>query len=99
MSSRQYYWRQLKDMKGSVDVATLDETGLGAYLVVCSLCLVRAHTRTGNPVAISGYLGKGDVFDRAIGKFAVVYADQTKRDHQALVKAIDNGQITAETGI
>jgi len=99
MSTRQYYWRQLKDMKGSVDVATLDETGLGAYLAVCSLCLARAHARTGDPVAISSYLGKSDSFDQAMGKFAVAYADQTERDHQALVDAIQKRQIAAQTGI
>jgi len=99
MSTRQYYWRQLKDMKGSVDVTTLDERGLGAYLAVCSLCLARAHARTGDPVAITGYLGNGDVFDQAISKFAFAYADQTERDHQALVEAIENGQISSETGI
>jgi len=98
-STRQYYWRQLKDMKGSVDVATLDDRGLGAYLAVCSLCLARAHARTGDPIAITGYLGKGDVFDRAIGKFAVAYADQTEQDYQLLVDAVNRGQVVAQTGI
>jgi uncharacterized protein (DUF2252 family) len=95
----QYYWRQLKDMKGSVDVETLDKTGLGTYLGICSLSLARAHARTSNPAAIDGYLGKSDTFDRAIGKFAVVYADQTERDHQTLVAAVKTGRIVTETGI
>jgi uncharacterized protein (DUF2252 family) len=90
-TTRHFYWRQLKDMKGSVDVSTLDERGLGAYLAVCSLCLARAHGRTGDPVAITGYLGKGDVFDQAIGKFAVPYADQTEQDYQLLVDAVNSG--------
>jgi predicted alpha/beta hydrolase len=95
----QYYWRQLKDMKGSVDVAVLDEKGLGTYLAVCSWCLARAHARTGDSVAIAGYLGKSDSFDKAIGKFAVAYADQNQRDHQALVDAIESGRLQAQEGI
>jgi len=99
LSDRQYYWRQLKDMKGSVDVATLDEAGLGAYLAACSLCLARAHARTGDPARIAGYLGKSENFDKAIGKFAVAYADQAERDYQALVEAVDSGRIIAQTGV
>ncbi len=98
-SERYYYWRQLKDMKGSVDVTALDETGLGAYLAVCSLCLARAHARTGDPAGIAGYLGKGTTFDKAISEFAESYADQTERDYQALLQAIKSGRITAEPGI
>jgi hypothetical protein len=66
---------------------------------VCGLCLARAHARTGDAAAISGYLGSGDVFDKAIGDFAVAYADQTERDHQALEEAVDSGRIIAQTGI
>ena len=99
LSGTQYYWRQLKDMKGSFDVANLDATGLGTYLAVCSLCLARAHARSGDAAAISAYLGSGDVFDNAVANFAVAYADQTVRDHQALVDAVASGRIVAETGI
>ena len=99
LTESQYYWRQLKDMKGSVDVATLDEAGLGTYLAVCSLCLARAHARTGDPAAIAGYLGKSKAFDKAIGKFAEAYADQAEKDYQALVEAVDSGQIIAQTGV
>jgi predicted alpha/beta hydrolase len=86
-------------MKGSFDVAKLDAKGLRTYLGVCSVCLARAHARTGDAAAISGYLGSGDTFDRAISKFAVAYADQTRLDHQALVEAIESGRVAAETGI
>jgi uncharacterized protein (DUF2252 family) len=95
----QFYWRQLKDMKGSFDVASLDEAGMRTYLGVCSACLARAHARTGDAAGIWGYLGKSDAFDEAIGDFAVAYADQTERDHQALVEAVQGGRIAAETGI
>ena len=99
LTGTNYYWRQLKDMKGSVEVADLDETGLATYLGVCSVCLARAHTRTSNPAKISGYLGKGEVFDEAISDFAVAYADQTERDYQALEKAVKSGRLAAEKGI
>jgi uncharacterized protein (DUF2252 family) len=96
-----YYWRQLKDMKGSADIARLDESGLRVYLGVCSWCLARAHARTGDGVQIRGYLGKGkkDAFAKAIGDFSVAYADQAEQDYEALVKAVKDGRIAAETGI
>ena len=94
-----YYWRQLKDMKGSADVATLDEAGLQTYLAVCSWCLARAHARTGDEIQIRGYLGKKDTLAQAIGDFAVAYTDQTERDYEALVKAVKDGRIAAETGV
>lgn len=98
LSGTQYYWRQLKDMKGSFDVTVLDAKGLGAYLGVCSVCLARAHARTGgDAVTISSYLGSSDVFDEAISRFAVTYADQTELDYQALVAAVQNGRIVADT--
>jgi len=99
LTDTHYYWRQLKDMKGSVDMAILDEAGLGTYLAVCSMCLARAHARTGDPAAIAGYLGKNKVFDKAMVDFATAYADQTERDHKALMEAVKSGRIAAETGI
>jgi uncharacterized protein (DUF2252 family) len=99
LTSHHYYWRQLKDMKGSLDVANLDEEGFETYLRVCAVCLARAHARTGGPDRISGYLGKGKTISRAIADFAVAYADQTEADHQALLEAIDSGLVIAKTGI
>ena len=99
LSGTEFYWRQLKDMKGSFDVADLDASGLGTYLAVSSLCLARAHARSGDATAISAYMGSGDVFDKAIRDFAVAYADQTEDDYQALVDAVRSGRIVAETGI
>ena len=94
-----YYWRQLKDMKGSADVATMDADGLRTYLGVCSWCLARAHARTSDEIKIRGYLGKKDGFARAIGDFAMAYADQNEQDYEVLVKAVKAGRIAAETGI
>ena len=99
MTGTHYYWRQLKDMKGSLEVDDLDKEGFETYLKVCAVCLGRAHARTGDAAGISGYIGKGDVFGEAMADFAVAYADQTERDHQALVEAIESGRIVAETGI
>jgi len=95
----QYYWRQLKDMKSSFDLNSLEETGLETYLKVCSVCLARAHARTGDAACISGYIGKSDAFCEAITDFAVTYADQTERDYQALKEAVKSGRIKAEKGI
>ncbi len=78
----QYYWRQFKDMKGSFDLDSLDKAGLETYLKVCSLCLARAHARTGEAACISGYIGKGDAFCDAITDFAMAYAEQTEGDYQ-----------------
>jgi len=94
-----YYWRQLKDMKGSVDPSALDENGFKTYVAVCAVCLARAHARTGDAAAISGYMGKGKSLGQAIADFSVAYADQTERDHQALVEAIGSGRVLAETEI
>ena len=94
-----YYWRQLKDMKGSVDASTLDEDGFKTYVAVCALCLARAHARSGDAAAISGYMGKGNSLGKAITDFAVAYADQTEGDYQALVEAVKSGRVQAQTGI
>jgi hypothetical protein len=80
-------------------VAASDSAGFKTYLTVCSVCLARAHARTGDAAAIRGYLGGNDSFAQAIADFSVAYADQTERDHQALVDAVRSGRIAAETGI
>jgi uncharacterized protein (DUF2252 family) len=93
------YWRQLKDMKGSIDAGDLDQEGMETYLKVCGACLARAHARTGDGAAISGYIGKKKAFEKAVGEFAVAYADQTDRDHKALVDAVNSGRVAAQAGI
>ena len=98
-TDREYYWRQLKDMKGSADVMALDEESFETYVALCAVCLARAHARTGDEAAVWGYIGRNDAFAKAISDFSVAYADQTERDHQALVDAIKSGRVAAETGI
>ena len=70
-----------------------------SYVELCAATLARAHARTSDPAQISGYMGSKDLFDRAIASFAESYADQTERDHAALVAAMQKGRIQAQTGV
>jgi uncharacterized protein (DUF2252 family) len=90
---RDYYVRQLWDWKGSANVDEMPRDRLAAYGGVCGWTLARAHARTGDRIAIAGYLGKGDRFDRAIAEFAERYADQVERDHAALDEAARGGRV------
>ena len=93
---RQFYLRQLRDMKFSVDVEMVSPVQLSRYAGICGWTLARAHARSGDAAMISGYIGKSDVFDRAIGTFARLYADQTERDYKVFTEAITSGEITAD---
>jgi uncharacterized protein (DUF2252 family) len=92
---RHYYWRQLRDMKGSALVDTFDPFAMDYYAENCGWTLARAHARSGDPVAISGFLGKGDQFDRAMATFAERYAARNERDHAAFAAAISSGTLEA----
>jgi uncharacterized protein (DUF2252 family) len=96
---RDFYWRQLRDMKGSAEVEAMTPLGLSAYARACGWTLARAHARSGDPVATAAYLGDGDGFDRAITDFAVRYADQNERDYREFVAAIKSGRLTAVEGV
>ncbi|HEX6933338.1 MAG TPA: DUF2252 domain-containing protein, partial [Streptosporangiaceae bacterium] len=85
--SRDFYVRQLRDWKFSVEIELLRPEGLQMYAALCGWTLARAHARSGDRIAIASYLGGSDVFDRAIARFAAAYADQNERDYQALVDA------------
>ena len=82
-----YYLRQLKDMKGSIDATRLDPEGLTGYAQLCGAVLARAHGRSGAAATISGYVGDGEEFSGAIGDFAVGYVDINRHDHEALVRS------------
>jgi len=97
--SRDFYVRQLKDGKGSVDVATMTPESMRIYGEMCAWTLARAHARSGDRVAISAYLGTGRTFDDAIVAFAEAYADQNARDHALLLEAIASGRIEATAGV
>jgi uncharacterized protein (DUF2252 family) len=90
-----YYWRQLRDMKGSVEVGLLSPERLQTYAAICGGLLARAHARSGDRITIAAYLGKSKRFDEAVTAFAEQYADQTERDHEALATAVKAGRIVA----
>ncbi len=94
-----FYFRQLRDMKGSFEVESMSPKGLALYSELCGWTLARAHARSGDVVGLSGYLGPGTVFDEAVVEFAVAYADQNERDYERLCKAVAKGRVAAETGI
>ena len=96
---RDFYVRQLKDWKGSFAFEAAVPKGATAYGRACGWTLARAHARSGDRVAIASYLGKSDVFDRAIAAFAETYADQNERDYKTLTTAVNDGTIKAETGV
>ena len=94
---RDFYWRQLRDMKGSAQVERMSPDELSLYATLCGWALARAHARSGDRVQIAAYLGKSERFDVAIADFAQAYADQTERDHAALCAAVKSGRIAADS--
>jgi uncharacterized protein (DUF2252 family) len=97
--SRHYYWRQLRDMKGSAEVEAMAPVGLNFYADICGWTLARAHARSGDPIAIAKYLGKSDQFDRSITNFSQRYADQNELDYQAFADAVRSGRLEALEGV
>jgi uncharacterized protein (DUF2252 family) len=97
-ANRHYYWRQLRDMKGSAEVEAMTPLGLNFYAGICGWTLARAHARSGDPVAIAEYLGEDDQFDRSIADFSKRYADQNERDYQAFAEAVRSGRLGALEG-
>lgn len=95
---RDFYWRQLRDMKGSAKVERMSPDELVLYAGLCGWALSRAHARSGDRVQIAAYLGKGERFDNAMADFAEAYADQTERDHAALCAAVKSGKVASEAG-
>lgn len=94
-AGRHYYFRQLRDMKLSVQVAKLSVAELEDYARLCGWALARAHAKAGDATPIAGYLGKSEAFDDALGEFAVAYADQVEQDYAALQGAAQSGRIQA----
>jgi uncharacterized protein (DUF2252 family) len=94
---RDYYVRQLWDSKGSADLDSIPAGELTAYSEICGSALARAHARSGDCVAIAGYLGRGHNFDRAMVAFAEAYADQNQLDYEALMAAAASGAVVADT--
>ena len=86
-------------MKASALVEVMSPMAMTFYARMCGWTLARAHARSGDPIAIAGYLGADDTIDNAIADFSARYADQNQRDYNAFVKAIADGRIQAITGI
>jgi uncharacterized protein (DUF2252 family) len=97
--ARDFYVRQLKDWKGSAEIERMVPNGMATYGRLCGWTLARAHARSGDPIAIAGYLGSGASFDRAIVEFAHAYATQNRRDYEALAAAVKTGAVAAQTGL
>jgi hypothetical protein len=96
---RHFYWRQLRDMKGSALVEGMIPIGLMYYARICGWTLARAHARSGDPIAIAEYLGETDAFDKSITDFSGRYADQNERDYQEFVNAARSGRLAAVEGV
>lgn len=95
---RAFYWRRLRDTKGSPDVAGMSPSDLRAYARLCGTTLARAHARSGDRIAIAAYLGGADTFDQAVADFALAYAARTTSDHATLCAAIAAGVVPAAPG-
>jgi uncharacterized protein (DUF2252 family) len=96
---RDFYVRQLHDMKGSAVVEQMDPPGMAMYGQLCSWTLARAHARSGDPIALATYLGADDAFPEAIAEYAESYADLTERDYATFLEAIRSGRLQAESGL
>jgi uncharacterized protein (DUF2252 family) len=96
--SQDYYVRQLRDMKVSVDMNAFRARTLIDYGTVCGWALARAHAKAGDAATIAGYLGRGDRFDRAIARYATAYGDQVERDFAAFTAGVRSGRFPVETG-
>ena len=93
-----FYVRQLRDWKFSLDIDAMRPSGMLIYGELCAWTLARSHARSGDSVAIAAYLGAADIFDQAIAQFASAYADQAERDYQALATAAATGRVIAQRG-
>ncbi|MFI7061298.1 DUF2252 domain-containing protein [Kribbella sp. NPDC050124] len=94
-ADRFYYWRQLRDMKGSALVELMEPAALAFYARQCGWTLARAHARSGDPVSIAAYLGEDDAFDKSITDFSERYATQNDQDFADFAKAISSNRIDA----
>ena len=99
VAGRQYYVRQFRNMKGTVALDAIDASALADYAGVVGHLLAKGHARTSGASMISGYVGRSDRLDRALGRFARAYADQTEADHAVLVTAVARGVLPVEHGV
>jgi uncharacterized protein (DUF2252 family) len=93
--TRDFFFRQLRDIKISVRVESFGNMEMDLYATWCGRALALSHARSGRSIVQSGYMGKSDAFDAAIARFAVAYADQNEKDHDALSRAVKSGKVKA----
>jgi uncharacterized protein (DUF2252 family) len=98
-TERDFYVRQLRDWKGSLEISGLRPEGLMIYGQQCAWCLARAHARSGDRIAIAGYLGSSAAFENAIADFAEAYADVNEADHDRLAEAVAAGRVRAQSDL
>lgn len=99
VEGRQFYVRQFRNMKGALALRDISASAFADYVGICGRLLAKGHARTSGASMIAGYVGPGDPLDRAMCRFARSYADQTERDHEALVAAVRQGRLAAEHGV
>jgi hypothetical protein len=97
LDGRHYYVRQLRDMKLKFPIEQFTAAKMIVFADWCGGTLARAHARSGEPAAISGYLGDTDAFDQAVAAFAQTYADQVERDYERFAQAVRDGQLEARS--
>jgi uncharacterized protein (DUF2252 family) len=88
IGGRDFYVRQLRDMKLAVDLRSIDAARLSRYAKTCGRTLARAHARSGDPGGLAAYLGRSDAFEGAVVRFAHAYADQVERDYDEFVRRV-----------
>ena len=93
---RDLFFRQLRDIKISIKVETFGKTEMLSYADWCGQALALSHARTGDSAMLSGYMGSGDVLDKAVAEFSFAYADQNEQDYALFMKAVKSGKIEAE---
>jgi hypothetical protein len=96
---RDFYIRQFRDMKGSVQLEALDAGQFLRYGGLCANVLARAHAQSRDAAIVAGYLDNGGRFDESISAWSHAYADQVERDYEALGRAVKQGRLTAEEGV
>lgn len=94
-SGGSYYWRQFRDMKASANVGALTPERMTNYATICGWTLAHAHARSGDSIMMHGYMGRSRTFEKAVGDFAVAYADQNDKDYASFLEAIRDGLIQA----
>jgi uncharacterized protein (DUF2252 family) len=97
VDDRDFYFRQLRDMKTSVVLEGMSASDFTQYVTMCGAALARGHAKSGDAAAISGYLGSAETFDDAVAAFACAYADQAIRDYDMMMEAVKTGRIVAQT--